>query len=146
MNPETELGDETLTVLVNARCKDKNLTEAFAPLITYIRTGKVTGAPGNVISKIDNVITDARHDGRWSMDYIRYQQAEMDIGRKYEEAGRREGHSKGLREGREKGLREGEARMARLIASLLENDRGSEISQAASDKEYREKLYSEFGL
>ena len=80
------------------------------------------------------------------MDYIRYKQAERDIGRKYEAAGREEGLIEGRREGRREGCIEGESRMARLAAALFKAGRGNEISEAALDKAYREKLYAEFGV
>ena len=72
------------------------------------------------------------------MDYIRYQQAERDIGRKYEAAGRAEG--------RAEGRTEGERKMARLAVALVNAGRSNEIGEAAADNEYREKLYAEFGL
>ena len=39
----------------------------------------MTGEQDSVIAKIDQVIRDAKRDGRWSVDHIRYKQAERDI-------------------------------------------------------------------
>lgn len=59
---------------------------------------------------------------------------------------RAEGKAEGKAEGRAEGKAEGEERLGRLIARLSEDGRTEEIRQAASEREYREKLYKEYGL
>ena len=49
-------------------------------------------------------------------------------------------------EGREEGRREGEERMNRLILALDRSGRIQESARAASDPEYLQKLFREFGI
>ena len=66
------------------------------------------------------------------------------------EAGLAEGREAGLAEGREAGYQEGrssgEDRLSRLLATLLEAGRTTEIERAILDSSYREELYQEHGL
>jgi len=57
-----------------------------------------------------------------------------------------EGRKEGREEGREEGRKEGEARVNRLIRLLARQDRTEDIVRAASDREWQEKLFKEFGL
>lgn len=49
-------------------------------------------------------------------------------------------------EGFEEGREEGEARLASLMTKLKDLNRVDDVFKAASDSEFREKLYKEFGL
>ena len=49
-------------------------------------------------------------------------------------------------EGREDGRAEGAEMLGRLIVLLNENGRSDDVIKAATDKEYRMKLFSEFHL
>ena len=49
-------------------------------------------------------------------------------------------------EGREEGRKEGEARVNHLIRLLARQNRTEDIVRAASDQEWQEKLFKEFGL
>lgn len=55
---------------------------------------------------------------------------------------REEGHEEGVKEGRE----EGEKSFAILAKRLLEDSRQDDLLKAADDREFREKLYQEYGL
>lgn len=46
----------------------------------------------------------------------------------------------------EKGRIMGEDMILDLIQKLMENQRSDEISRVKEDKEYREKLYKEYGI
>lgn len=55
--------------------------------------------------------------------------------------------SKGVEEkGREQGREQGEDRMSELIKRLVEDNRSSDIIKITQDKEYRKKLYKEYGI
>ena len=47
---------------------------------------------------------------------------------------------------RQEGFEEGEARLASLMTKLKDLNRVDDAFKAASDSEFREKLYKEFGL
>lgn len=63
-----------------------------------------------------------------------------------ERKGREAGLAEGERKGREAGLAEGELHFAELTRLLLEAGRLDDLARAASDAEYRKKLYRENGL
>ena len=60
--------------------------------------------------------------------------------------GYNEGRDKGYNEGRDKGYKEGENRLGNLIMKLTSLGRMEDISKAASDSDYRQKLYQEFQI
>ena len=49
-------------------------------------------------------------------------------------------------EGYNNGFTEGENKLGTLISFLINSGRNDEIEKAASDVEYRQKLYAEFGI
>ena len=68
-------------------------------------------------------------------------------GRKEGEAkGRKEGEAKGCKEGEAKGRKEGEERLGMLMSLLLKENRHDDVAKAASDADFREKLFKEYGI
>lgn len=65
-------------------------------------------------------------------------------------AARKKAREEGLAEGREEGLaeglKEGESRFAALVRIMMKDLREEDLLQAASDPEYRQKLYKEYGI
>ncbi|MGN0582479.1 MAG: hypothetical protein ACI4KB_07225, partial [Oscillospiraceae bacterium] len=57
-----------------------------------------------------------------------------------------DGEAKGKEKGKDEGRAEGENKLGALIDSLIDAGRNDEIKKAASDAEYRQKLYEEFGI
>lgn len=51
-----------------------------------------------------------------------------------------------INKGRKEGKIEGENLLASLINKLMSIGRSSEITKVINDKDYRDKLYGEFGL
>jgi len=64
--------------------------------------------------------------------------------------GRKEGEAKGRKEGeaqgRTKGRKEGEERLDMLMSLLLKENRHDDVAKAASDADFREKLFKEYGI
>ena len=85
---------------------------------------------------------DAVEQGREEGERIGREAGER-IGR---EAGERIGREAGERIGREAGREEAASRYSRLILLLNEKNRTDLIVKAASDPEYREALYKEYGI
>ena len=54
--------------------------------------------------------------------------------------------AEGRAEGRVEGLAEGENRLASLITKLFSAGRKNDVERVSTDKEFRGKLYSEYGL
>ena len=65
---------------------------------------------------------------------------------KGEEKGRSEGRAEGMAEGRAEGRTEGENKLSTLFKALEKAGRKDDAFKAASDTEYRQKLYEEFGI
>lgn len=59
---------------------------------------------------------------------------------------RRERHVSGFAEGHASGITEGEDKMNSLVLSLIQAGRQDDIEKAARDKEYRDRLYKEYGI
>ncbi len=59
------------------------------------------------------------------------------------EKGRAEGLADGLEKGRAEGIAEGESKFAELAAFLLQEGRADDLSRAAVDAAYRDKLYQQ---
>ena len=57
-----------------------------------------------------------------------------------------EGLKKYLEEREAKGEAKGENKLSALINSLIDAGRNDEIQKVTSDAEYRQKLYTEFGI
>ena len=60
--------------------------------------------------------------------------------------GRKEGEAKGRKEGQAKGRKEGEERLGMLMSLLLKENRHDDVAKAASDADFREKLFKEYGI
>ena len=56
------------------------------------------------------------------------------------------GKELGIELGKELGKEKAEANFSRLISKLLSLGRSRDFGKIASDREYREKLYAEFGI
>ena len=56
------------------------------------------------------------------------------------------GEEKGRNEGRSEGRAEGENKLSTLFKALEKAGRKDDAFKAASDTEYRQKLYEEFGI
>lgn len=62
------------------------------------------------------------------------------------EKGIEKGIEQGMEQGIEKGVKQGQGRVNALIVKLAEAGRMEDIVRAASDREYQDHLFSEFGL
>ena len=62
------------------------------------------------------------------------------------EAGEEAGYAKGEEVGYVRGRDEGQERVNQLIRMLSEQNRINDITRAASDKTYQEKLFEELGI
>ena len=68
------------------------------------------------------------------------------LGKMLLEEGIEKGIEKGIEQGMEQGVKQGQGRVNALIVKLAEAGRMEDIVRAASDREYQDRLFSEFGL
>ena len=61
-------------------------------------------------------------------------------------SGLEEGHKSGLEEGHKSGLEEGEERLNLLNMKLMDDNRIDDLHKIMKDKNYRQKLYAEYGI
>lgn len=54
--------------------------------------------------------------------------------------------NRGIQKGMRQGLQQGESRFAALSENLLNLNRIDDLRKAAANKQYRNKLYKEFGI
>ena len=62
------------------------------------------------------------------------------------EEGLMRGRQEGLEEGEKKGLQKGEKMMGSLMTILYSVGKMDDATRAVEDKEFREKLYKEYGI
>ena len=55
-------------------------------------------------------------------------------------------HRDAFEEGEAKGRKEGEERLGMLMSLLLKENRHDDVAKAASDADFREKLFKEYGI
>lgn len=80
-----------------------------------------------------NQLVTLEQKQRWDIEFARRQ-------------AKAEGIAEGEARGRTEGETRGEERMASLFARLNSVDRSEDFARAATDEEYRQKLYKEFGI
>ena len=96
---QRELGDGTITVLVNPYYKGGEISEELKAFLEYVRTGGID-SDDSFTSKIDNLVDELHSRGDWRNEY-------MTLYEMIEEAkaeGRAEGEAKGRAEGEAKVL------------------------------------------
>jgi flagellar biosynthesis/type III secretory pathway protein FliH len=59
---------------------------------------------------------------------------------------RREGYEDGFEDGRDQGQIKGEARVSLLCQKLLSDKRMDDLQRSCTDKDFRRKLFEEYGL
>ena len=57
-----------------------------------------------------------------------------------------DGRAEGLTEGHAKGLAEGETRLAKLVQTLIQDNRMDDLTKVLSDSAYRNKLYQQYNI
>ena len=121
------LKDETTKVFLNVASKRKDIPPKIKCFFDYLK-GRMP--KDDLCRKIDDSVRKAVEHKEWRDDY-------MTLLMKYKEI---------YAEGRQEGRQEGENKLGRLILLLTKDGRVEDITKAASDDEYREKLYKEFKI
>ena len=107
-----QLGDGTITVLVNPYCKTIGLSEKLIAFLEYIRTGKAV-SDDKFTEKIERIVEDARSRRGWEVEY-------MTFGEMLDEA-KDEGRAEGLAEGLAEGITKGKAEtLSKVISAVKE--------------------------
>ena len=134
---ELALNDETTKIFINTKAplEDKDISPKLANLIKYISSETISD---EYTKKIDEAVKQRRRSSDWRVKYMKY---ELNLLER-----EREGRKAGIKEGRREGRKEGEKKLATLMDLLYKANRFEDMGHAASDEEYKEKLYEEFNI
>ena len=134
---ELALNDETTKIFINTKAplEDKDISPKLANLIKYINSETISD---EYTKKIDEAVKQRRRSSDWRVKYMKY---ELNLLER-----EREGRKAGIKEGRREGRKEGEKKLATLMDLLYKANRFEDMGHAASDEEYKEKLYKEFNI
>ena len=126
------LDDESYTIILNTACEPEKVPEELRAFFAYI----------NDPSKRDGSwLTQAIDERVRKYNTTKWRKRQMTLEEMMNQrfdAGREEGIGIGREEGEEK--------LNRLYMLLIRENRMEDLKKAAEDKEYRRKLYCEFGL
>ena len=134
------LDDESYTIILNTACEPEKVPEELRAFFAYI----------NDPSKRDGSwLTQAIDERVRKYNTTKWRKRQMTLEEMMNQrfdAGREEGIGIGREEGIGIGREEGEEKLNRLNMLLIRQDRMEDLKKAAEDKEYRRRLYREFGL
>ena len=110
--PEEHLDDGTCTVFVNAECRTGKVPDEMQEFLEFIRTGRAGRSPDSLSGRLRSAVEDAKRSGKWSVEYMRWE----DELKHREFLARKEGREEGLKEGREEERKNTEAERQRADA------------------------------
>ena len=118
---ELALNDETTKIFINTKAplEDKDISPKLANLIKYINSETISD---EYTKKIDEAVKQRRRSSDWRVKYMKYELNLLES------------------------KKEGEKKLATLMDLLYKANRFEDIGHAASDEEYKEKLYKEFNI
>ena len=136
---ELPFGDDTTKVVVNTKGTHPDISDDLRDMLRYIDTGEVNGDAGDSISALlDRAVSRVKNSEERRREYMVMLAWEMEK--------MAEGRQVGRQEGRQEGIEEEGDRYSALIKILNSKNRIDDVIRAAEDRDYRAKLYREFGL
>ena len=124
----------------------------FANQLSDDEKGELIMSDEAIHKAVDAARTFLQNDAE-RLAYINRELAILDYNSDHRDAfeegkaeGRKEGEAKGRKEGEAKGRKEGEERLGMLMSLLLKENRHDDVAKAASDADFREKLFKEYGI
>ena len=117
------LGDETTKIFLNADSSMDDVGKELRAFLDYV-AGK--NSEDDYVKRLEAAVKEAKKNREWRHEYMTLLMRDQ--------------------ENIEKGRIMGEDMILDLIQKLMENQRSDEISRVKEDKEYREKLYKEYGI
>ena len=131
------LNDRAKRIFLNAAGNLEAATKELKEFLSYIHTNKATG---ELTEQIDEQVRRIKREGIAKMEYIPYY-LELERVKKESE---QEGEKRGEKRGEKKGIRVGIELINGLNAKLISENRLEDMARAATDKEYQERLLSEY--
>ena len=129
--PGLAFGDDTVKVIVNTQGTGGAISDELRETICYLNDGTVSGAFSR---ELEEAVNHVKSSEERRHEYMIMMLREQEL----KEQGREEGI--GI------GRAEGEQKLGELIGKLAALNRNQDVIRAASDSEYRNQLYREFGL
>ena len=109
-DPGKCLGDETYTVFVNAQYSEGSASKEMEDFLRFVRTGKADSDGTGIAGRLHDAVAETIRTGKWSVDYMRWEDELKHIGFVERKKGRAEGRAEG-----------DEARALSCIRSLMES-------------------------
>ena len=132
-------GDGTVKAVVNTKGTEGSISEELKETILYLDKGIVSG---EFSKELDEAVNQVKSSEERRLEYMVLMARETEI----REEGRMEGRAEGRKEGRMEGRAEGEKLFGDLMTRLKASGRIDDAFKAASDADYRHKLYQEFRM
>ena len=97
------LGDDSHTVVVNAKTPYTGPSETVQSFLRYIRTGKADGT-SKLTDELSKLVKEAKEDKRWSVEYMTLEMKEQE----WLAEGIAKGMKQGIAQGKAEGIQIGE--------------------------------------
>lgn len=117
------LEDGTTKIFLNA---DSQMNDVSAELKAFLDYAAGKESKDTFVKKLEEAVEEAKKNREWRHEYMTLLMRDQ--------------------ENQEIGELKGENRMSELIKRLMEDNRSSDIIKVTQDKEYRRKLYKEYGI
>lgn len=121
------LGDETTKVFLNAKGTIDDVSRELKAFLDYVAGKESNDA---YVKQLTEALREAKKNREWRHEYMTLLMRDQ------------ENIEKGIEQGIEKGIE----RLNKLTIFLAKENRIEDIVRAASDMEYQEKLFKEFGI
>ena len=123
---ELAFGDDTAKVVVNTKGTQPDISDELRDMLRYIDTGEVNDDGDSISALLDRAVSRVKNSEERRREYMVMLAWEM--------------------EKMAQGRQEEEERYSTLIKILHSMNRIDDVIRAAEDRDYRAKLYREFGL
>lgn len=142
-NGSVALGHGFKWVVLNASAWEMLPDGALHGLLRYVATGEAGG--DELTIDLAAAVEAANEDAPWREESLIMLTIEEDMRAQYRLL-KKEAREEGLAEGHAEGLAEGADRLGKLMVRLMDAGRLEEARRAATDAEYREKLFRETSI
>lgn len=129
------LGDETTKVFLNAKGTIDDVSRELKAFLDYVAGKESNDA---YVKQLTEALREAKKNREWRHEYMTLLMRDQENIEK--------GIEQGIEKGIEKGMEKGIERLNKLTVFLAKENRIEDIVRAASDMEYQEKLFKEFGI
>lgn len=126
-DPDLFLKDGTAKIFLNANGSKNDVTPELKAFLDYV-AGR--GSEDAFVKRLEEAVKEAKRNREWRREYMTLLMRDQE----------------NIEKGIEKGIGQGEEKLSLLIEKLLQENRLEDVRKVTQNKEYREKLYQEYGI